>query len=162
MKLFVVLHHSADPSPKPQFDKIDMEHFARGFPKSSLGFYVGYHYFVGVDGTVKQARQEWEVGAHCAAKMMNYLGIGICLAGDFTQQQPTERQLEALAGLVSDVQHRNGIPDEAVLLHKECKPTACPGTDLRALVRALRPPSAPTGIKAAVARRLALRLLRGL
>lgn len=130
---YIVLHHTADPSQGPQFDKVNASHKARGFPKSKLGLYVGYHYFIGYEGTIKIARREDEIGAHCDAKNMNRRGIGICLAGDFTKNQPNKRQIEALAALIRDIKIRNQIPDTRVLLHRECKQTACPGTDLRKL-----------------------------
>lgn len=132
---YIVLHHTADPTQGPQFDKVNASHKARGFPISKLGYYVGYHYFIGYEGTIKVARYESEIGAHCDAKNMNYRGIGICLAGDFSKYTPNKKQIEALAALVRDIKIRNQIPDQRVLLHRECKPTACPGTDLRRLIK---------------------------
>lgn len=133
MKLFIVLHHTDDPSQKPQFDKVNSSHQRRGFPKGTLGYYVGYHWFIGFDGSVKQARTEEESGAHCNAKMMNYVGIGICLAGDFTQHKPNPAQIDALETLIMGIQNRWPIHDDGILLHRECKATSCPGVDLRAL-----------------------------
>jgi len=133
MKLFIVLHHSDIPDQAPQFNRVNESHKRRGFPISSLGWNVGYHYFIGFDGFVKQARKEEEVGAHCNAKMMNYIGIGICLAGDFTQHDPNPTQIVALETLLMGIQNRWNMPDEAILLHRECKPTSCPGIDLRSL-----------------------------
>jgi len=131
MKLFIVLHHSADASQTPQFMKVNDSHQRRGFPLSSLGYFVGYHWFIGFDGTVKQARSESEVGAHCNAKLMNYIGIGICLAGDFTKHKPNNAQIIALEKLLTEVQARWNIPDTNILLHRECKSTTCPAIDLR-------------------------------
>ena len=132
---YIVLHHSDDPTQGPQFDKVNAYHKSRGFPISSLGYYVGYHYFIGFNGMMKVARRETDIGAHCDAKNMNYRGIGICLAGDFTKNQPNKEQLETLAALVRDIQIRNNIPDNRVLLHRECKPTTCPAVDLRKLMK---------------------------
>lgn len=128
---FIVIHHSADPTQGPQFNKVNTYHKARKFPISSLGFYVGYHYFIGFDGTIKVARAEWETGAHCNAAMMNYRGIGICVAGSLNLRPPNESQLKALCSLVQDIQKRNKITDENIKNHYECKTaTACPGMDL--------------------------------
>lgn len=125
---YIVIHHTAYAPKVPQFDLVNGWHKQRGFPKSSLGFYVGYHYFIGFDGTVKVARRETEIGAHCAADGMNYKGIGICLAGDFTWgRRPTPEQIKALALLVKDVKARHQIPDSNVLKHGEVKNTECPG-----------------------------------
>lgn len=127
---FIVLHHSDDPTQGPQFDKINAYHKAKGFPKSSLGYYVGYHYFIGFDGTIKVARAEWETGAHCNAQLMNYRGIGICLAGALHKRPPNDAQIKSLVTLVKDIQSRNMIPDTKLRNHRDCKPTTCPGMDL--------------------------------
>lgn len=133
MKLFIVLHHTDDPSQAPQLGKVNESHKRRGFPMSGLGYYVGYHWFVGFNGQARQTRKESESGAHCNAKMMNYLGIGICLAGDFTQDKPNSAQIDTLEELLTEIQSRWSIPEENILLHRECKSTSCPGVDLRAL-----------------------------
>lgn len=144
---FIVLHHSDDPTQGPQFNKVNAYHKAKGFPKSSLGFYVGYHYFIGFDGTVKVARAEWETGAHCNAKMMNYRGIGICIAGALQLRPPNEAQIKSLVALVLDIQNRCKIPDEKVLNHRDCKPTSCPGMDLVAVVYQRRKDSSAADLK---------------
>lgn len=136
---YIVLHHTAIPFLGPQFDRVNEYHKSRGFPTSSLGYYVGYHYFIGVDGTVRAARAEWETGAHDNAMLMNYRGIGICLAGDFSgEARPTEAQLRSLKALLTDVKARNQIPDSRVLLHRETKYTECPGVDYRKLLKELQ------------------------
>lgn len=127
---FIVLHHTANPKQEPQFDSVNAYHKSRKFPKSSLGFYVGYHYFIGFEGTIKVARAEWETGAHCDARLMNIRGIGIGLAGNFTKVAPNEAQIQALTILVKDIARRNDIPNERILNHRDCKATACPGMDL--------------------------------
>lgn len=127
---FIVLHHTADPTQGPQWNKVNEYHKAKGFPISSLGFYVGYHYFIGFDGTVKVARAEWETGAHCNTLMMNYRGIGICTAGALNLIPPNETQIKSLIALVKDVAQRNKIPQEKWLNHRDCKQTECPGMDL--------------------------------
>lgn len=125
---YVMIHHTAFAPLVPQFNLVDGWHKGRGFPKSSLGFYVGYHYFIGFDGTIKVARAEWEIGAHCNAKMMNYRAIGICLAGDFTNGRvPTKEQIAALALLLKDVRARHQIPADKVIRHGDVKSTSCPG-----------------------------------
>jgi|GEM_PF-3953445 len=124
---YVLIHHSVVQNPV-QFDIVNESHRKRGFPKSSLGYYVGYHYFIGMDGTIKVARAEWEIGAHCAAKMMNYRAIGICLAGDFREgRTPNPEQIKSLALLLKDIQARHQMFSSKIMRHGEVKATACPG-----------------------------------
>lgn len=143
----IILHHTDDLSPDPQFQKVNMYHKSQKFPKSTLGFWCGYHYFIGKDGTVKQARDEQESGAHavncgCSTDKSGYEkdalnshSIGICLAGNFTKEDPTDRQMASLHALVEDIENRWNIPSEKVLMHNEVKATTCPGTDLRDLLK---------------------------
>ena len=120
-----MVHHSADSSTKSQFLKIDGVHKNRKFPKSLLGFYVGYHFVIDPDGKRWQSRQTSEVGAHssqaCDGGACNVAAVGICLAGDFTKTDPTEEQKVSLHLLWKDL----GYP--RVMIHKDVKNTACPG-----------------------------------
>ena len=146
MKIAIFVHHTGDKSPDPQFAKVNAYHKSKNYPVSSLGFYVGYTYFIGKDGTIKQARLETERGAHtvnCGCKndktgweydKANVLAIGVCLAGDFKKEKPTERQIASLVALVEDMQNRHNIPDANLFNHYDAKNTACPGMDLVAEV----------------------------
>ena len=139
----IVYHHTGDKSPDPQFKKVDTYHKSQGFPKSSLGFYVGYQYFSGRDGTIKQARADTELGAHtlnCGCGSADKSGfpahtanerlIGICYAGDFTKEKPTAKALAAVFWLTIDLQRKYGIGDARLYNHRDLKKTTCPGMDM--------------------------------
>lgn len=138
----VVYHHTGDKSPDPQFAKVEAYHKAEGFPISKRGYHVGYTYFIGKDGTIKQARNEDERGAHtvncgCAIdksglpyNTANLHYVAICLAGKFPDESPTKAQLASAAMLTMDIQARRGIPDRKLLNHRDFKATSCPGIDL--------------------------------
>lgn len=138
----IAYHYTADLSPDPQFLKVNNYHKAEGFPISTLGFYVGYTYFIGKDGTIKQARSEDERGAHtvnCGCShdksglpynTANLHYIGICLAGKFPDEVPTPAQMASAALLTEDIQKRRGVPDEKLLNHRDLKATGCPGIDI--------------------------------
>lgn len=145
----IVEHHSDYPHDgTPQLMKVNKWHRDRGFPLSKLGFYVGYHFFIEESGTITQTRDLNEVGAHavncghaCKADVSgfeysqaNWRTIGICLAGDFTKHEPTEKQIVALHTLIIDLQWNYGIPNTKIYLHSQLKPTSCPGVNLTALV----------------------------
>lgn len=147
---YLFLHHTADPESGKQFSSVNAYHEREGFPKSLLGFYVGYTYFIEKSGEAIQARSEEEMGAHTRTPMFpdaNKSGIAICLAGDFTQQNPTIQQFRALASLSVDIQIRHSIPEPMIYLHREVEQgptsegysnTSCPGQDLRALTKLAR------------------------
>jgi len=125
MRTQLVIHHSADPSKAPQFDKINGYHKSKGFPKSSLGYWVGYNFLIEHSGEVRQARALTDHGAHtdamCDGGHCNSVAYGICLAGDFTKADPRPEQLAALFILWKSL----GYPK--LLLHSDVKKTTCPG-----------------------------------
>ena len=121
----IIWHHSADPATIPQFAKIDRYHKSRTFPISSMGYYVGYHWVVERDGTVKQAREENEIGAHDTGENLN--SIGICLAGDFNVHTPTLEQTAAAARLLGEIRARWSIPITRIEPHRWDDQTDCPG-----------------------------------
>ena len=74
-KSFIIVHHSITPrdqAPNRAELGINRTHKARGFPKSSLGWYVGYQYILFGSGEIRQYRKDEEVGAHCKEKSMNF------------------------------------------------------------------------------------------
>lgn len=121
----IIWHHSADPYPGHQFERIDAYHKRKLFPRSSLGYYVGYHYLIEQDGTIHKARLDTEIGAHDAGE--NYASIGICLAGNFNVSNPTEAQTEAAATLIDELRTKWDIPITRIEPHRWRDTTECPG-----------------------------------
>ncbi len=121
----IIWHHSADSSTAHQFVKINAYHKTRDFPLSSMNFYVGYHYLVEQDGTVMQARKENEIGAHDTGENLN--SIGICLAGNFDVQWPSEAQRASVCQLLGQVRKRWNIPINRIEPHRWDDDTDCPG-----------------------------------
>ena len=125
----IIWHHSAISSQGSQFDQINDYHMSRNFPISELGFFVGYHYLIEQDGTIKKARNENEIGAH--TKGENADSIGICFAGDFNTGKPTEKQCEMAAHLVEGLMSRWGIQLKNIFPHRQFRQTDCPGLKLK-------------------------------
>ena len=66
-------------------------------------------------------------GAHSGSTVHNANGIGICLIGNFQQDVPTQKQLDAVITLVDQLSHQYRIPGSLIIGHNTVKPTACPG-----------------------------------
>jgi len=116
----VIIHHTAVSSPNYQFNAVNNYHKSLDFPESSLGYYVGYHWFIERDGTKKRARTDTDTGAH-TLNGWNTKSIGICLAGNFDVETPTEAQIASLRDLVD-------MYDLPYLLHREADTNrTCPG-----------------------------------
>lgn len=124
----IIVHHSADRSTGSQFANIDAYHKSRGFPRSSLGFYVGYHYVIEHNGTIRQARVDDEIGAHDTGENLN--SVGICLTGNFSIDDPTTAQKLSYAQLVHELRQQWAIPIIHIEPHRWDDKTECPGTRL--------------------------------
>lgn len=134
----VVLHHSANPNDRPQAEEIKRQHERNPNIRQS----GAYHFVIerNPDGALVVLHDEQFIGNHAGNFKVNNVSLGICLAGDFSQQNPTPAQIETLFHLLLDLQRRYGIQDDGIKLHREVrlKPTACPCVDLREIYFARR------------------------
>lgn len=105
---FLIIHHCGGTDLNPLADSSnqtfeDVNAYHRTAPNvwlgylSSLGYAIGYHYFIEKNGKVTQGRADTDEGAHC--KGFNTQSIGICLAGNFDATMPSQAQIEALKAL---------------------------------------------------------------
>lgn len=136
---FIIVHHSASSRDHTNIDQINAWHKARGFPQSSLGYYVGYHYVIFPDGKVFQARNDLEIGAHAkTADGMNFKSIGICLAGNYETEELTIGNLDALKNLTDRLCMKYAIPHINIRGHRDVSQTACPGNNLYKFIKEYR------------------------
>ena len=126
---YLIIHNTAVSREvnNAQFEATNNYHKDKGFPKSILGFYVGYHYMIIPSGKIIQARKDYEVGAHCKEKYMNWRSIGICLTGKFDIEEPTKEQLSALNNLVLRLMSFHKIKSKKVVGHRVFANKTCPG-----------------------------------
>lgn len=121
-------HHSAGVW---TLEQVNNHHKNRWGFKSSLGYYVGYHYWIDYDGTVTQTRSDHEEGAHCVERgnphYWNKNAVGICLRGDKTKTKIFDAQLEGWDKLVKKLSKKYNIPKNDVFGHQEIQATLCPG-----------------------------------
>lgn len=123
----IIVHCTATPEGRPvTVAQVDAWHKERGFRC------IGYHYLVGLDGTVRTGRPEAEMGAHCLGH--NYGSIGVCYVGglDRVTGKPkdtrTPEQRVALRQLVDRLLER--YPGATVHGHREFAAKACPCFDI--------------------------------
>jgi N-acetyl-anhydromuramyl-L-alanine amidase AmpD len=115
----IVLHHSAVPA-SVGADRIAKYQVERqGWPG------IGFHYFIYDDGRIEQTQPLEVISFH--AGDANPTSIGICLAGNFTDQPPTEVQLLSTSQLTAWVLQELNLPIGAIHPHKDYVITACPG-----------------------------------
>ncbi len=136
---FVVVHHSATHTGGA--NRFDGMHRGNGWDE------LGYHFVIGngtdtPDGAVevgpRWTKQKHGAHAKTADNRFNELGVGICLVGNFDQEQPTRRQMHSLAVLTAHLMQQYHIPPGRVIGHGDTKPTACPGMNLHGQLANLR------------------------
>lgn len=133
---YLIVHHTGGSNANPladtshhTFDMVDQYHKARweGTTKSSLGYYIGYHYFIDKAGKVTQGRADTEWGAHTVGYNDS---IGVCLAGNFDATDPTEAQKTALRRLLNEKMAQYSISLENLYPHRKFAAKTCYGRRL--------------------------------
>lgn len=93
--------------------------------------YIGYNFYIRGNGEVHSDLGAEKVGIHNnVGKFNNTNSVGISLAGNFEEQEPTREQLNSLSDLIFELQRNYHIPDENIVGHRDMKSTACPGKNL--------------------------------
>jgi hypothetical protein len=128
---WIVIHHSATPTGGAKaFDKM---HKQKGWDE------LGYHFVIGngtdtADGQVevgpRWSKQKWGAHTKTPDNRYNEQGIGICLVGNFDNERPTQKQLQALARLVSHLQKTYKVGSNDIIGHGQAKATDCPGRNV--------------------------------
>jgi len=131
MKKYIILHHTATARDTTTFEAVNNYHKEKWNFKSSLGYYIGYHYFINAAGKVYQGRADDEPGAHCYQENKNYDSIGVCMAGEFDKEYPSQAQLDSLKKLLKDLMAKHNIPFENLKFHRDYAPKTCPGTNIK-------------------------------
>jgi len=127
---FIIAHHGGG---EWNFNQVNNHHKNKWGFRSSLGYYIGYQYWIGYCGKVKQARRDNEEGAHTVGNTPQYYNrcsIGICLQGDTNKRKPNPDQLKSLKELIDKKKKEYNIPNNRIYGHRRVSRTSCPGNFL--------------------------------
>ena len=124
---YIIIHHGAG---QLNFEQVNEYHKNKWGFRSSLGYYIGYQYFISYSGRVYQGRADNEEGAHTIG--YNKQSIGICLQGNMDIEEPTLAQLTALEKLVKEKKVRYNI--KVINGHRDFSSTSCPGRNVYQLI----------------------------
>lgn len=123
----IIVHCTATPEGRDvSVAQIRQWHIARGFAD------IGYHYVIGLDGSVRPGRPESVVGAHCEGQ--NTCSIGVCYVGGVASDGKTPKdtrtpaQRKALRDLVASLQRK--YAGATVHGHYEFANKACPSFNI--------------------------------
>lgn len=130
----IIVHCTATPRHRNvSVDEIDRWHRQRGFNQ------IGYHYVIGLDGSIMTGRNEQTVGAHCLGHNAGSIGVAYVggVESDGTPadtRTPAQRQV-LLRLLRSLLQRYQGA---RIRGHRDFAAKACPSFDATAEYAALR------------------------
>ena len=121
---YLVLHHTAVHSTTSQLNGVNNYHKDKWNMKSTLGWYVGYNYFIDISGKATNTR---DVGEETMAQVgHNFDSISVCLAGNFNEEVPSEAQNRSLRALIKIIKELH--PEIILKLHRDVQYNrTCPG-----------------------------------
>jgi LysM repeat protein len=105
---------------------------------------IGYHYLIDRAGRIWEGRPIYIQGAHAGNPEANRGNIGICLLGDYGEQEPAGEQKAALRDLIIHLILAYQISTDQLYTHREVRKlyhlsaTECPGARLQSYFDSLR------------------------
>ncbi|MHC4944624.1 MAG: N-acetylmuramoyl-L-alanine amidase [Planctomycetota bacterium] len=137
----ITVHHTADRCDQSDLDSsAAMILYYQKVHQDKKGWAdIGYHFIIDRAGRVWEGRPISYQGAHAGNSEKNRGNIGVCLLGDFTEQQVNTSQKSALAGLLRELCRIYKLnPGTQIYTHKEMQTTECPGPQLHRVVEDFR------------------------
>lgn len=138
----IVIHHSYSPNSE-QFEGDETIKAIHKYHTVNNGWSdIAYHYLISPDGSrIYEGRPDLQIGAHCGGSLPhgvkrifgNTDSLGICLIGNYDNEQPTKEALYTLAILIFSLIEKYGMAQNAVYGHCEAwskAPKTCPGRNL--------------------------------
>ncbi|WP_407307523.1 peptidoglycan recognition family protein [Desulfosporosinus sp. SB140] len=127
----IVIHHTASPIEVRRSGKtvpVDAV-MIREWHKANGWSDIGYNFVIMPDGRCEDGRPLDQPGAHCKAGNRNFMGIGVCLVGNFSKTEVPEIQLNGLVNKIVQLMEAYKLGPEAVELHRDVPgaATECPG-----------------------------------
>lgn len=127
----IIIHHSASPTEVQRLGKTIKVDSAmiRNWHKTKGWSDIGYHFVIMPDGRCENGRPLDRAGAHCKSSQRNFIGIGICLVGNFSETKVPGPQFDGLVNKVVQLLKAYQLGIQAVELHRDVPGavTECPG-----------------------------------
>lgn len=134
----ITVHHSAMDRPAPG-QAPSMLRLIQSQHQDGEGWAdIGYHFLIDPQGLIWEGRPLSVQGAHAGDSLANRGNVGVCLLGNFDQQQVPQAQRAALERLLDTLRSRFALARSVVTPHSHWKSTACPGRHLAPIVSAYR------------------------
>lgn len=126
----IVVHHTASQS--GDFRSVRRHHLSRGWLE------IAYHFVLSngstdiglghLEPTWRYRLGLWSAGTK--SRRANLTALHVCIVGNYEETE-LPKALEGPVGhAIRALQEKHGIPDDRILLHRDCGRTACPGKNV--------------------------------
>ncbi len=122
---YILLHHTGANNTYGEI----AAHTARTYP----GHKFAYHYFIELDGTIRQGQKEGLVAPHAGfdlndgSNVHNWNTIGVAVSGNYEISTMSPAVFASLVKVLKMLAKKHNVPREKILRHKDVARTLCPG-----------------------------------
>jgi hypothetical protein len=137
----ITVHHTADPCYQEDWasSMARMLLYQKTHQEGRGWADIGYHYIIDRAGRIWEGRPLVYQGAHAGNSEKNRGNIGVCLMGDFNQQELTRGQESSLVNLLRELCRIHRIDGGSkIYTHMELHATQCPGKKLQQFMEQYR------------------------
>ncbi len=131
----VILHHTWRPTAREYKGEQTIKAIYNFHVRNQGWSDIGYHFLIAPDGAIWVGRPIENAGAHTRGR--NAHSIGVCLIGNFDEEELTVRQRASLIATLNTLLERFKLTPQDINFHRDYAPyKSCPGTKLdKAIVR---------------------------
>lgn len=132
----IILHHTWRPTAREYKGEQTVKAIYDFHVKNQGWSDIGYHFLIAPDGAIWAGRPIENAGAHTRGR--NAHSVGVCLIGNFDEEELTARQRTSLIVTLSALLQRFKLTPQEINFHRDYAPyKSCPGMKLdKAIVRA--------------------------
>ena len=128
----ITLHHEGSPEPlRPTDDPVAKLRGLQSWGVSDRNWWdVPYHFLIDLDGKIYEGR-DWHYMGETNTTYDPSGHLLISILGNYNRQEPTQKQLDAIADLMAWATKQFNVPLDSIRGHYQYAQTDCPGKNLR-------------------------------
>ena len=128
----ITLHHEGSAKPLlPGDDPVQLLRNLQSWSASDRNWWdVPYHYLIDLDGNIYEGR-DWHYMGETNTTYDPDGHFLISIIGNYNLQEPTQKQLDAIADLMAWAVKEFDVPVDSIKGHYQYADTGCPGKNLR-------------------------------